>query len=512
MADAGRSAVVVGGGAAGLACAALLARDGYQVTLLEKNAELGGRARSWEHGGFRFDHGSSWYPMPDEVDHFFRLLDTSAAEQLDLVQLDPGYRVFGEVDETPLDLGASVEENVELFEGVERGAGVRLARYLDDGAQGYRLAREKLLYSTVSSPGKRLPTRLARDAIGSSRRLHSVLLAPLSRLIARAAKDRALRRVLSTSAFVLGSTPERTPGLYSMLNHLDFVEGVQYPIGGVARVVAEIAALAAAEGAELRTGMTVRRIVVDKGAATGVEAADSDGGLSFIDADVVISAVDLHHSETVLLTEKADQTYPQSYWDDREAGPGTVLLFLGVSGGLPELEHHSLLFAADGPMARVYVGKPSGVDPQLAPDGFETLVVEIPVAADPALGRGGLDGGGDAEIETVADAALARIAEVCGIPDLAERVVLRRTVGPADFVDGFNSWKGAAFGAALSLRQSAVLRSDGASAKVRSLYFAGSTATPGAGLPNSLIAAEVVLKRLRGDVSPGPLPEPLQRR
>ncbi|MEP6844142.1 MAG: FAD-dependent oxidoreductase, partial [Pseudolysinimonas sp.] len=69
-------AVVIGGGIAGLASAALLARDGYQVTLLEKNAEFGGRAGSWQHEGFRFDTGPSWYLMPEVFDHFFRLLGT----------------------------------------------------------------------------------------------------------------------------------------------------------------------------------------------------------------------------------------------------------------------------------------------------------------------------------------------------------------------------------------------------------------------------------------------------
>ena len=511
MAIVDRTAVVIGGGVTGLACAAVLARDGFRVTLLEKNAEFGGRCGSWEHDGFRFDTGPSWYPMPEVFDHFFRLLGTSAAEQLELVQLDPGYRVYGDDGESPLDLAASVEENVELFESVERGAAARLARYLDEGGEAYRLARTRLLYSTVSPPGETASARLARDAIEAGRRLRPRLLAPLSRLIRRAVRDRGLRRVLSAPGSRVGSTPDRTPGIYSMQNHLDFVEGVLYPIGGLARVVASIEALAVSEGAELRTGMTVRRILVEKGAATGVEAVDPDGVLSFVDADVVISTVDLHHGETMLIADEANRTYPQAYWNDRIAGPATVLLFLGVSGELPELEHHSLLFTADALAAPLYVGKPSGVDPQLAPDGAETLVVELQVAADPALGHGGLDGGGSAAIEALADEAIARISTAAGIPDLAERIVLRRTIGPADFVDGFNSWKGGAFGAALGLRQGAVMQSVRISAKVRSLYLASSSGAPGIGLPGCLIAAELVLKRLRGDVSSGPLQEPLAK-
>ncbi|OUD87592.1 Dehydrosqualene desaturase [Clavibacter michiganensis subsp. michiganensis] len=94
------TAIVIGGGIAGLASAAFLARDGYRVTLVEGRDEVGGRAGSWEKDGFRFDLGPSWYLMPEVFDHFFRLLGTSAAEQLDLVRL-PGYRVLFEGDPDP---------------------------------------------------------------------------------------------------------------------------------------------------------------------------------------------------------------------------------------------------------------------------------------------------------------------------------------------------------------------------------------------------------------------------
>src|SRR5690606_7737440 len=112
--------VVIGGGISGLASAALLAREGHRVTLLERNAEVGGRVGSFERDGFRWDTGPSWYLMPEVFDHFYRLLDTSAEEQLDLVQLDPGYRVYAEGADEPIDVAADVEETLETFERIER--------------------------------------------------------------------------------------------------------------------------------------------------------------------------------------------------------------------------------------------------------------------------------------------------------------------------------------------------------------------------------------------------------
>ncbi|MDX6316830.1 MAG: hypothetical protein QOD35_230, partial [Nocardioidaceae bacterium] len=101
-----RSAVVVGGGIAGLASAALLAREGCSVDLLEQRDHLGGRVSSWESAGFRFDTGPSWYLMPEVFEHFFSLFGVSATDVLDLTLLDPGYRVFYEGEAEPVDVRA----------------------------------------------------------------------------------------------------------------------------------------------------------------------------------------------------------------------------------------------------------------------------------------------------------------------------------------------------------------------------------------------------------------------
>ena len=389
-------AIVIGGGIAGLATAALMARDGYDVVLLEKNPELGGRAGSWERDGFRFDTGPSWYLMPEVFDHFFKLLGTTADEQLELVQLDPGYRVYGEGYDAPLDISADAAENIALFESVQHGAGRKLARYLADAREIYDLAVQKFLYSTF----EKLGPVFTRDVVRRGARLGSLLTTPLSRLTARTVKDRRLRQILGYPAVFLGSSPDRTPSMYSLMSHLDLVDGVLYPMGGFREVIAAIARLAAAEGVELRTGVTAGRILVEKGAAIGVELEDEQGELETLRADLVVSAADLHHSETVLLQDAADRTYPQRYWDARVAGPSALLMYLGVSGELPELEHHTLLFSKDWKgnfdaifrtptripgIPSLYVCKPSGVDPEVAPDGTENVFVLVPLPADPGI-------------------------------------------------------------------------------------------------------------------------------
>jgi phytoene desaturase len=510
--------VIIGGGIGGLASAALLAREGHNVVLLEQRSEFGGRAGSWERDGFRFDTGPSWYLMPEVFDHFYKLLGTSAAAELQLVQLDPAYRVYAEGEKEPVDVAADVHETLDRFERLEPGSALRVAKYLDRARTIYDLAKQRFLYSTFVKLG---PV-FRGEVLANGPRLARLLLEPLEKLVNRTVRDIRLRQVLGYPAVFLGSAPALAPSMYSLMSHLDLVDGVLYPVGGFTEVIGSIEKLARLAGAELRADAAVRRIVVVDGKATGVELADGE----LVVADLVVSAADLHHTETELLADPESRTYPEEYWRNAVAGPSAVLLYLGVEGDLPELEHHTLFFAREwsagfeaifGSPARVpetpsfYVCKPSGVDPSVAPDGTENVFVLVPLPADPGLGHGGIDGAGDELIEQLADQVIARMAEWAGIPDLATRVVLRRTVGPADFADDLNAWKGTALGLAHVLKQSAFFRPGNASKRVTGLYYVGSSTIPGIGLPMCLISAEVLVKRLRGDTTAGPLPEPLKK-
>ena len=519
---ADRTAVVIGGGISGLATAALLARDGYRVELVEAREQLGGRAGSWERDGFRFDTGPSWYLMPEVFDHFFHLLGTSAAEQLDLQGLDPGYRVFFEDHEEPVDIHASVARNATAFEAIEPGAGRALDQYLDSAQHTYEMALTHFLYSSFT----RRRELLTMPLLAQAPRLLQLLIEPLERFVGRRFEDPRLRQILGYPAVFLGSSPDRTPSMYHLMSAMDLTGGVLYPQGGFARLIEVIADLAEREGVHLRTGTRATRILTApepgrrRPRAVGVEVQDADGTVRTLSADVVVATADLHHVETTMLPP-ALQTYPQRWWERATSGPGAVLVMLGVEGELPQLAHHSLFFTRDwgenfGAIrggrvpspASVYVCRPSATDPSVAPIGHENLFVLVPMPADPGLGRGGIDGGGSAAVESIADEAVAQIADWAGIPDLASRVVVRRTVGPQEFATDLRTWKGGMLGPAHTLRQSAFLRAGNASRKVDSLFYAGSSTIPGIGLPMCLISAELVAKRLRGDRSASPLPEP----
>lgn len=525
---------IIGAGVAGLASAALLAREGHRVTVLERADAVGGRAGTWREGGFTFDTGPSWWLMPECFEHFFTLLGERLEDHLELVPLDPAYRVFGEGADEPLDVRSGRERAIALFDSVEPGAGARLADYLDSAAQTYDMATRRFLYTTFS----RIPPAALVELLPQVPRLARLLLESLHGKAARTVQDRRLQQILGYPAVFLAATPRTAPSLYHLMSAMDLADAVRYPLGGFTRFVEVLARLAQEQGARLRTGVEVTRIrTASRGPlrrplVTGLELRRADGTEEQLDLDLVVSAADLHHTETVLLPPEL-RGGAERRWAATTSGPGAVLALLGVESPLPQLAHHSLFFTEDWDRtfseifdgapavpdpASLYVCRPSATDPGTAPRGMENLFILIPVSPDaPAqvgappeeqasIGAGGVDGAGDARVEAAVDRAIAQISDWAQIPDLSSRIRVRRTIGPADFARDFHAWRGNALGPAHTRGQSAFLRGSNRSRRADGLLFAGATSVPGVGVPMCLISAENVLKRVRGDRSDGPLP------
>ncbi|MDP3950161.1 phytoene desaturase family protein [Microbacterium sp.] len=517
----GRRVIIVGGGVSGLAAACLLARDGHEVTLLEKNGEFGGRAGIWEKDGFTFDTGPSWYLMPDVFEHFYRMMGTTTAEQLDLVPLQPGYRIYGQPrgdePEAVIDVPAGERAVVALFESRERGAGERISAYLASATKTYRAAVRSFLYNPFSS----WRDFTSGAVLASAPAVLPLLLRSLWSFAARRFQDLRLRQILAYPAVFLGTSPFAAPALYHLMSHMDLVDGVKYPRGGFRAFVTSLVDIARENGVELLSDCDVQAISSADGAVRSV-AFTRNGEAQRLYADIVVSAIDEHHTETVLL-EPEDRSYPEKRWDAQVSGPSAVLVMLGVQGELPQLRHHTLFFSNDwhdnfdaifGSPTRIpqapslYVCKPSATDDDVAPVGHENLFVLVPLPADTKIGRGGVDDSGDELVRLIADQAIAQIGTWAGVPDLKSRIVVQRTFGPADFASEFNTFRGSALGPAHTLAQSAFFRGVTRSRRVDGLYYTGATSVPGVGLPMCLISAELVLKHVRGDHSPGPLEEP----
>jgi 1-hydroxy-2-isopentenylcarotenoid 3,4-desaturase len=513
-----KTAIVIGGGISGLASAALLAKAGMRVELFESRDSLGGRAHIWQKDGFQFDMGPSWYLMPDAFDQFFSLMGTSAERELNLVRLNPAYQTRNEGDPRVLLVEDDLNQIKGLFDSLEPGSGAQLQRYLDSAEDAYRLSMKHFLYTNFRDARSFVHPEVLKRAI----RFIGHLVTPLYKFSSRYVKDERLRKVLNFPAVFLGASPYQTPSMYHLMTHVDMNVGVYYPMGGLHTVITAIERIARANGVTVHLNAPVTKILTEGGKAVGVRVGTADHH-----ADVVVATADLHHVETRLLAPE-EQTYPERWWKDRVPGPSALLMYLGVRGKLDHLNHHTLLYTkdwganfdkvfrkADGHSevpspASLYMCVPSRTDATVAPEGHENIFVLVPVAADPALGAGGVDGAGDPALEAAADRIIDQIADWAEIPDLRERIVVRRTLGPTDFVNEYGAWSGTALGMAHTLMQSAFFRPANRSKKVANLFYAGQNTIPGIGLPMCLIGAELVYKHLIDDRSSGPTPGELE--
>ncbi|WP_082093326.1 phytoene desaturase family protein [Demequina sediminicola] len=505
--------VVVGGGVSGLATAALLARGGADVTLVERHDSVGGRAGRLEVDGFTFDTGPSWYLMRDAFSHFFSLLGRDVSAELDLIDLDPRYRVFFEGEAGPasvLDVSADPARNWEAFNALSPGDGDAMRAYAETAGDRYQLALDRFLYTTFEKPTRSIDAATLRRLP----ELAGLLTRPLGDAIANKVADPRLRQILGFHAVFLGSTPDRLPSLFSLMSHLDLIEGVSYPRGGMYAVVEALERVARDEGVEIRTGVAVREILVERGKATGVALADG----TTVSADAVVSAADMHHTETALLARE-HQTRPERTWRKKRPGISALMVLAGVEGELPELAHHSLLFTRDWNRnfddimvrgmvpqpASIYVSRTSATD-DTAPAGHENLAMLVPFPAEPSLGATARSRG---ELDEHIGRYFDQVGDWAQIPGLRERTSVKRVLTPHYFASELNAWRGGALGLEHSLSQSAMFRPANVSGAVPNLLYAGSSTVPGIGVPICLISAELVAKRLLGATGVSPLQAPL---
>src|SRR3989338_7816572 len=491
--------VIIGAGIGGIATANLLAKAGYKVTIYEKNSTPGGRAGLLEIDGFRFDTGPSWYLMPDVFKHYFELLDRAVSSELDLVRLSPAYKVFFE-SQPPLTVTSNIDTDAATFESIEPGAGLQLRKYIDDGDIIYQLSLRHFLYSNFSS----LSDFIKRDILVRSVSLLKRAFTPIDRYVSGFVHDQRLKQILEYPMVFLGTSPFAAPAIYSLMSALDFRESVFYPRCGMYTIIERLVAIGSDLGVTYHFDTPVDRIMTTNGTATGIRLSNGKE----LTADIVISNADLHFTETKLLDEP-DRSYPQTYWQKQQAGPSALLMYLGIKGSLPTMEHHNLLFVDNWEQnfkdiyidkrnpspASIYVCKPSASDDTVAPNGHENVFILVPLPPDATVD--------DTDIESLADQYIIQFSQMTGIADFAERIVSRELFGPNAFRTKFHAWQATALGPSHILKQSALFRTSNKSKKVKNLYYVGGSTTPGIGLPMCLIGAELIYKRLSGDTRGG---------
>lgn len=484
--------VIIGSGFSGLAAAAVLARKGLEVTVLEKNTTPGGRARKFTAKGFTFDMGPSWYWMPDVMDNYFAAFGKKTSDYFELRRLDPSYKVFFGKDDF-VEIPTDVSKTIALFESLESGAGKKLELFLKEAEKKYTIGINQFATKPSHSVGEFMHWHLIKHlfAMHLFRSFHSHVV--------RFFKNPRIHRLLEFPILFLGGTGDTTPALYSLMNYGDLKLGTWYPMGGIYELVDAMYKLAEEMGATFRFETEATGIEVNNRRVVGVQT-----NKGVLEADYVIAAGDYHHIEQHLLPREF-RMYSESYWDKRVMSPSSLIFYLGVNKKLERLRHHTLLFdtnfdahAADiyqhprWPEApALYVSATSITDPTVAPAGMENLMVLIPVAT-------GLDDNEQMR-QHYFNLVMQRLEHITG-QSIREHVVYSRSYAHNDFISDYHAYKGNAYGLANTLMQTAFLKPKLKNTKLDNLYFSGQLTVPGPGVPPAIIsgrmAAEEILKQL----------------
>jgi len=482
--------VVVGSGFGGMSAAGLLAKEGFDVTVIEKNDQVGGRAQVWRKDGFVFDMGPSWYLMPEVFERYFSHFGKVPGDLYELKRLDPHYRVFYGPGRT-IDLRSDLESNFELFERNDKGSGEGLKRYLASAEYQYKVAMEQFIYKEYRSIFDFMNGRLMFEGT----KLH--VFESLDRYARRFVKDPDLRKVLEYNIVFLGGTPGDSPALYALMSHVDFNLGVWYPMGGFGELAKAFRKVAEEAGVRFILGTPVEKVIVEEGRAAGVIA----GGRT-LEADSVVVNADYAWAELNLLEERW-RAYPEKYWKKKSIAPSCLLFFIGLDKKVEGLDHHNLYFSPNWEAhfetifkrpqwpgdPSYYVSCPSRTDPSVAPEGRENLFFLVPVA--PGLSD-------DEQVrERYYDKILSHLEQLTG-ETIKEHVVVKRIFAHSDFDREYNAYKGTALGLAHTLTQTAVFRPSHVSRKVKGLYYTGHYNHPGIGVPMVVISSEILAKEIAG--------------
>ncbi|RQW07091.1 MAG: phytoene desaturase [Calditrichaeota bacterium] len=500
-----KKAAVIGSGFGGLAVAIRLQSKGFQVTVFEKNAIPGGHAYQLKKDGYTFDMGPSLITAPDIIQKVFASADRRMEDYLDLVPVDPFYRIYFH-DGSYLDYSGdsdSMKKQMEKFN--ERDA----ANYDKFIAKTRELHKAVITDGLGSRPFSSWGTMLR--FLPQALKLNALISAYA--FARKYFKDPRHQFAFSFHPLFIGGSPFRAPAVYQMIPYLEKQGGVWFSKGGMYSLVQAFQKAFTEIGGEMKLNSEVQEIKIKDRQVQGVTVNDK-----FHEADLVISNADFHHTYGKLIKPEF-----RKKWTDRKLSRmgysmSAYLLYLGVKKTFPKLLHHTLILSQryrdlvkdifDRKILpedfSMYLHVPTRTDESMAPGGAESMYVLIPVA--------NLDSGINwaEKVGPFTDKVIDFLENDFGLEGLRENIEVLETFTPEDFKNDRNNHLGSAWGVEPKLTQTAVFRPHNKSEDIDGLYLVGTSTHPGAGVPGVLLTAEateyVVLQDL-GISSNGYAPE-----
>lgn len=491
------TALIIGAGIGGIAVAARLAHNGYNVTVLEKNATPGGRCNQFLRDGHRFDTGATLFLMPAVFAETYTALGERMEEHLDLRRIDPTYRVHFD-DGTQLALTPDLNAMQAQLEAIEPGSFGGLLRYLVEGHQHYHLALQRFVGRNFYS----LPDYFSLQNLPLLFKLKALVKHYDN--IGNYFQHPYLKAAFTFQNMYLGLSPYAAPATYSLLQYTELADGVWFPIGGLYRVIESLASIAEAHGVRFMYDTPVQRIEVAGDRATGVILPDG----TRLSADVIVANADLPYVYRQLLPDAAAAERLEHLTYTCSA----LMFYWGVDRVYAQLGHHNVFLSGDyrASFDRIftdhtlpatpsfYVHAPARTDSSAAPSGQDTLFVLVPVGHLETAAAQDWDA-----LQARARSAVLRRLAAIGMTDLEQHLKFEVSATPRDWLRRYNLAKGAAFSLSHTFFQVGYLRPQNRHRRYRNLYFVGGSTHPGTGLPIVLISARLTAERILQEIGGG---------
>jgi len=487
--------IVIGAGISGLATASLLARDGHEVTVLEKNNQPGGRAGVLEKNGYRFDPGPSWLMMPDIFEKYFSEFKVDMDDLMDLKKLEPSYRAFFAPDDFQ-DIFSDLEKNKNFFEQRQPGSYDLLKKFVTAGEGKYKRALRSYFYGPSDNITDFLSPDLPSDILFFAKQK---IWQSYDQNVRQYFSDERLYKILSWHTVFLGGSPKSLPSLYTMMDYVDFVGGTFYPKQGIHGLIQAMVKVATNQGVKIIYNQPVNKINIinerNKQLVTSQEKYQ---------AEIVVNSADYHHVETKLL-DKEYQSYPEEYWSKKEIAPSALQIHLGINKKLKNIKHHNYFFTGDwdrhfqqifnkptwpdNPL--YYVCNPSQTSDQIAPPGHEVLTFLVPVAA-------GLSD--DEETRQQQARQVISMFERDTKQSITNNITVKLITSHRDQKKLFNAYKGTGYGLSHITSQTAVFRPKKKNKKIPNFYHTGQYTHPGIGMPPVIASAYGTYATIKRDL------------
>ena len=476
--------VIIGAGVAGLGTAIRLASKGHSAQVFEANTYPGGKLTSLRLGDYRFDAGPSLFTMPHLVEELLQLSPEKVPFSHIEKQIVCNYFFH---DQTRFTAFADKQQYLEEAQKVLGADPEKLCRYFENAREKYEytapLFLEKSLHKAHTYwSGNTFKAILKSNQLHLNENLDGVN----RRLLGNNPK---LIQMFNRYATYNGSSPYRTPGIMSMIPHLEHHYGTYFPKGGMIAITNSLLKAAQNLGVEFHFETPVEQILVSKKRVKGVRA----GGQT-VTADVVISNMDVVPTYRKLLPDQKapEQTLRQ------ERSSSAIIFYWGIKGEFPELDLHNIFFSnhyrkefeeifeakkvPENPT--IYLNISCKEQPEDAPEGSENWFVMVNVPADSGQMW-------DDEISRVRSTIIDRLSAILKRP-IGSLIEKEDYLDPRRIQTRTSSFQGALYGAASNDKFAAFLRHPNFSRRIKNLHFCGGSVHPGGGIPLCLFSAKIV--------------------